>query len=328
MDVPSPVQPSLQRGASEQEQLEVRDGNTTKELGLKKQHVTTGTPSRLEQPPASTSKSRPSAVENRELVAGADVDADEKEDSDASVQTDSEADAETDVDEQGIADTIANSEAVAKTDGAVHSRSGIETDTETGVRSDSGAIIGIRKIWVTAEPDTDEDAVADGEADGRVRAESAADTEPDTDTDAVTTIELETEVGTEVETGPESEPEPDAGAETDVHADTEPKRAGNIGSHTKAAAEFGAAPGAESTIVAARVPRTNDENVGTVCAGERSSARPKRIHDGTSNIDQVSLWRSSLKVRMLTRRSRQRGQKPLGHQRCRDPERKCHQKHT
>lgn len=323
MDVQSPVQPSLLRGASEQEQLEVRDGNTTKELGLKKQNATTGTPSRLEPPPGSTSKSRPSAVENGELVAGADVDADEKKDSDASVQADSEADAETDVDEQGMADTTENTEAVAKTDGAVHARSGIETDTETGVRSDSGAIIdvdGIGKTWVTAEPDADEDAVAGGEADGRVRAESAADTEADTDTDAVTNIELETEV--------ETEPEPDAGAETDVHADTEPKRAENIGSHTKAAAEFGAASGAESTIVAAGVLITNGENVGTVCAGGRSSARRKRIYDDTSNIDQVSLWRSSLKARMLTRRSRQRGQRPLGHQRCRDPERKCHQKHT
>jgi hypothetical protein len=319
MDVQSPVQPSLLRGASEQEQLEVRDGNMPKELGLKRQNATTGTPSRLEPPPGSTSKSRPSAVEDGELVAGADVDTDEKKDSDASVQADSEADAETDVDEQGMADTTANTEAVAKTDGAVHARSGIETDTETGVRSDSGAIIdvdGIGKTRVNAEPDADEDAVADGEADGRVRAKSAADTEADTDTDAVTNIELETEV--------ETEPEPDAGAETDVHVDTEPKRAGNIGSHTKAAAKSGSAPGAESTTVAAGVPITNGENVGTVCAGERSSARRKRIYNGTSKIDQVSLWRSSLKARMLTRRSRQRGQKSLGHQRCRDPEKNCH----
>jgi hypothetical protein len=322
VDVQSPVQPSLLRGASEQEQLEVRDGNTTKELGLKKQTATTGTPSGLEPPLGSTSKSRPSAVEDEELVAGADVDADEKKDSDASVKADSEADAETDVDEQGMADTAANTE-----DGAVHARSGIETDTETGVRSDSGAIIdvdGIGKTWVNAEPDADEDAVADGEADdeadGRVRAESAADTEADTDTDAVTNIELETEV--------ETQPEPDAGAETDVHADTEPKRAGNIGSHTKAAAGFGAPPGAESTTVAAGVLRTNGENVGTVRAGEKSSARRKRIYNDTNKIDQVSLWRSPLKARMLTRRSRQRGQKSLGHQRCRDPERKCHQKHT
>jgi hypothetical protein len=219
MDVPSPVQPSLLRGASEQEQLKVRDGNMPKELGLKKQNATTGMLSRLEPPPGSTSKSRLIAVKDGELVAGADVDADEKKDSDASVQADSEADAETDVDEQGMVDTTANTEAVAETDCAVHARSGIETDTETGVRSD-------------------------GEADGRVRAESAADTEADTDTDAVTNIELETEVETEVET----EPEPDAGAETDVHADTEPKRAGNIGSHTKAAAEFGAAPGREQNL--------------------------------------------------------------------------------
>jgi U3 small nucleolar ribonucleoprotein component len=131
-----------------------------------------------------------------------------------------------------------------------------------------------------------------------------------------------------VETEVETEPEPDAGAETDVHADTGPKPAGNIGSHTKAAAEFVAAPGAESTTVAAEVPRINDENVDTVCAGDRSSVPRKRIYNGTSKIDQVSLWRSSLKARMLTRRSRQRGQKSLGHQRCRDPERKCHQKHT
>jgi hypothetical protein len=314
VDLQSPVQPSLLRGGSEQEQLEVRDGNTTKELGLKKQTATTGTPSGLEPPLGSTSKSRPSAVEDEELVAGADVDADEKKDSDASVQADSEADAETDVDEQGMADTAANTE-----DGAVHARSGIETHTETGVRSDSRAIIDvddIGKARVNTELDADEDAVTDG----RVRAESAADTEADTDTDAVTSTELET--------GVETQPEPDAGAETDVHADTEPKRAGNIGSHTKAAAGFGAPPGAEPTTVAAGVLRTNGENIGTVCAGEKSNARRKRIYNDTNKIDQVSLWGSSLKARMLTRRSRQRGQKSLGHQRCRDPERKCHQKHT
>lgn len=323
MDVQSPVQPSVLRGTSEQEQLEVRDGNTTKELGFKKQTATTGTPSRLEPPLGSSSNSKPSAVEDGELVAGAGVDADEKKDSDASVQADSEADAETDVDEQGMADTTANTEAVAKTDGAVHARSDIETDTETSVRSDSGASIdvdGIGKTRVNAVSDADEEAVADGEADGRVRAESAADTEADTNTDPVTNIELETEV--------ETEPEPDAGAETDVHADTEPKRAGNIGSHTKAAAGFGAPPGAKSTTVAAGVLRTNGENVGMVCAGERSSARRKRIYNNTSSMDQVSLWRLSLKARMLTRRSRQRGQKAPGHQRCRVPERKCHQKHT
>jgi hypothetical protein len=323
MDVQSPVQPSLLRRASEQEQLKVRDGNMPKELSLKKQSATTGTPPRLEPPPGSTPKSRPSALEDGEQVAGAEVDAAEKKDSDASVQADSEADAETDVDEQGMADTTANTEAVAKTDGAVHARSGIETDTETGVRSDSGAIIdvdGIGKTRVNAEPDADEDAVADGEPDGKVRAESAADTEADTDTDAVTNIELETEV--------ETEPEPDAGAETEVHADTEPKRAGNSGSHTKAAAESDAAPGAKSTTVAAGVPITNGENLGTVCAGERSKARRKRIYNDTSNVNQVSLWRSSLKARMLTRRSGQRGQKPLDHQRCRYPERKCHQKHA
>jgi hypothetical protein len=318
VDVQSPVQPSLLRGASEQEQLEVRDGNTTKELGLKKQTATTGTPSRLEPPLGSTSKSRPSAVEDGELVAGADVDADEKKDSDASVQADSEADAETDVDEQGMADTAANTE-----DGAVHARSGIETHTETGVRPDSRAIIDvddIGKARVNTELDADEDAVADGEADGKVRAESAADTEVDTDTDAVTNIQPETEV--------ETEKEPDAGPETDVHANIEPKRAGNIGSHTKTAAEFGAALGAESTTVAAGVPRTTGENVGTFCAGERWSARRKRTSNDTSSIDQVSLWRLSLKARMLTRRSRQRRQKAPGHQRYRVPERKCHQKHT
>jgi hypothetical protein len=293
VDVQSPVQPSPLRGASEQEQLDVRDGNTTKELGLKKQNATTGTPSRLEPPPGSTSKSRPSAVGDGELVAGADVDADELKDSDASVQADSEADAEKDVDEQGMADTTADIEAVAKTDGAVHARPGIETDTETGVRSDSGATIdvdGIGKTRVNAEADADEDAVADGEADGeadgKVRAESAADTEADTDTYPVTNIGLETEV----ETGPE----PDAGAETEVHGDTEPKRAGNIGSHTKAAAESGAAPGAKSTTVAAGVSITNGGNVGTVCAGERSSARRKRTYNDTSNVDQVSFRRSSL----------------------------------
>ena len=152
-DVQPPVQPSLLRGASEQEQLEVRDGNMPKELGLEKQNATTGTPSRLEPPPGPTSKSKPSAVEDGELVAGADVDADEKKDSDASVQADSEADAETDVDEQGVAGTIANTEAAAKTDGVVHARSGIETEMETGVRSDFWAIVdvdGIGKTRVTA----------------------------------------------------------------------------------------------------------------------------------------------------------------------------------
>jgi hypothetical protein len=322
MDVQSPVQPILLRGASGQDQLEIRDGNRTKELGLKKQNATTGTPLRLEPPPGPTWKSRPSAVKDGELVAGADVDADEKTDSDASVQADSEADAETNVDEQGVADTTANIEAVAQTDGAVHTRSGIETDTGTSVRSDSGASIdvyGIGKTRVNAVPDADEDAVADGRADGEVRAESAADTEADTDTDAVTNIEP----GTQVET----EPEPETGAETDAHADTEPKCVGKIGSHTKTAAEFGATPEAESTTVTAGVPRTNGKSVGTVCAGGRSSAQ-KRPYSDISNIDQVSLWRSSLKARMLTRRSRQRGQKSLDHQRCRHPERKCHQKHA
>jgi hypothetical protein len=178
------------------------------------------------------------------------------------------------VDEQDVADTTANTEAVAKTDGTVHARSGIETDTETGVRSESRASIdvgGIGKTRVNAVLDADEDAVPDGGADDEVRAESAADpeldTEPDTDTDAVTNVELETEA--------ETEPAPDAGAKTDVHVDTEPKRAENIGSHTEAAAELGAAPGAESTTVAAEVPRTNGENVGTVGAGERWSARRK-----------------------------------------------------
>jgi len=266
-------------------------------------------------------------VEDGELDVGADVDVDEKKDSDAGVHADSEADAETDVDDQGIADTAANSEAVAKTDGAAHARPGIGTDMETGIRSDFWAIVdvdGTGKTRVNAVPDADENAIADGEANGEtngeVRAESAADTEVDTDTDAVTNIQP----GIEVET----EPEPDTGAETDVHTDTEPKRAGNIGSHTKAAARSGAAPGAESTTVAAGVPKTNGESVASVRAGERSSVRRKRTYNDTSKIDQVSLWRSSLKARMLTRRSRQRGQKSLGHQGCRDPERKCLQKHT
>jgi hypothetical protein len=302
--------------------LEVRDGNRTKELGLKKQNATTGKPSRLKPPPGPTSKSRPSAVKDGELIAGANVDTDEKKDSDASVQADSEADAGTDVDEQGIADTTANTGVVAKADGAVHARSGIETETETGVRSDFWAIVdvdGIGRTRGTAEPDPDEDAVANGGADGEVRAESAAETEVDTDTDAVTNIEPETEA--------ETEPVPDAGAETDVHADTEPKRAGNIGSHTKPAAEFVVAPEAESTTVAAGVSKTNGKSVGTICAGGRSSAQKRPCSD-TSNVDQVSLWRSSLKARILTRRSRQRGPKSLDHQRCRHPERKCRQKHT
>jgi hypothetical protein len=262
-------------------------------------------------------------VKDGELVAGADLDADEKKDSDASVQANSEADAETDVDEQGIADTTANAEAVAKTDGAVHSRSGIETDTETSVRSDFWAIVdvdGIGKTRVTAEPDLDEDAVTDVAADGEARAESAVETEVDTDTDAVTNVEPATEA--------ETEPAPDASAETDVRANIEPKRAGNIESHTEAAVEFGAAPGAVSTTVTAEGPRINDENVDTVCAGERSSVGRKRLYNGTSKIDQVSLRRSSLKARMLTRRSRQRGQKAPGHRRCRVPERKCRPKHT
>ena len=230
------------------------------------------------------------------------------------------------MDEQGIADTTANTEAVAKTDDAVHARSDIEKET-TDVRSGFWAIVdvdGIGNTRVTAEPDADEDAVAGGEADGKLRAESVAETEADTeadiDTDAVTNVELATEV--------ETEPAPDAGAETDVHANTEPKRAENIGSHIEAAAEFGAAPGAESKTVVAQVPRINGGTVDTVCAGERSSVRRKRIYNGTSKIDQVSLWRSSLKPRMLTRRSRQRGQNSLGHQRYRDPEKQCHQKHA
>lgn len=322
MDVHSPVQPSPLRGASEQEQVEVQDGNTTKELGLKEQSATTGTPTISEPSPGPMPESRPSAVQDGKLISGADVDVDEKKDSTASVQADSEADAETDVDEQGIADTTANTEAVAKTDDAVHARSDIETET-TDVRSGFWAIVdvdGIGNTRVIAEPDTDEDTVADGEADGKLRAESAAETEADADTDAVTNVELATEA--------ETEPAPDAGTESDVHANAEPKRAGNIGSHTKAAAELGAAPGAEPTTVAAEVPRINGENVDTVCAGERSSFHRKRIYNGTSKIDQVSWWRSSLEARMLTRRSRQRGQKSLGHQRYRDPEKKCHQKHA
>lgn len=323
MDVQSPVQPSLLRGASEQEQLEVLDGDKTKELGLKKQSAATGTPSRPEPSPGSTLESSPSAVEDGNLVVGANVDADEKKDSDASVQAVSEADAETDVDEQGIAGTTGNCETIAMSDDAVSARSGTATDMEKGIRSDFWTIVdvdGTGKTCVNAEPDADEDAVADGEADGKVRAESAADSEVDVDADAVTDNQPETEV--------ETEDEPGADAETDIHADTEPKRAENSGSRTEAAAEVGAAPGAETTTVAAEVPRSNGENVDKICAGERSGVRRKRICNGTSKIDQVSLWRSSLKARMLTRHSRQRGQKWLGHQRCRDPERKCHQKHT
>jgi hypothetical protein len=221
-------------------------------------------------------------VQDGKLISGADVDVDEKKDSTASVQADSEADAETDVDEQGIAETTANSEAVAKTDDAVHARSDIETET-TDVRSGFWAVVdvdGIGNTRVTAKPETDEDTVADGEADGKLRAESAAETEADTHTDAVTNVELAAEA--------ETEPAPDAGAETDVHADTEPKRAGNIGSRIKPAPEFVVAPGAESTTVAARVPRTNGKSVGTVCAGGRSNAQ-KRPYNETSNIDQVSL---------------------------------------
>ena len=224
------------------------------------------------------------------------------------------------MDEQGIADTIANTEVVTKADGAVHARSGIETETNTGVRSDFWVIVNVNSIGKTrviAEPDADKEAVADSEPDGKSRAESVADTEADTeadtDTDAITDVEPETKAETELA--------PDAGAEIDVRANTEPKRVGNIESHKEAAAEFGVAPGAEPTTVAAEAPRINSENVDTVCARERSSARRKRVYNGTSKIDQVSLWRSSLKARILTRRSRQRGQKSLGYQRCRVLER-------
>ena len=50
------------------------------------------------------------------------------------------------MDEQGIADTIANTEVVAKADGAVHARSGIETETNTGVRSDFWVIVNVNSI--------------------------------------------------------------------------------------------------------------------------------------------------------------------------------------
>jgi hypothetical protein len=286
MDAQSPSQQSLLRGAFKPEQSEGQDGDISKELGLEKQNATTGLPSRPEPPRRSTSKSRTSAVEDGELVAGADVDADENKDSDASVQAESESNAGTDVDEQDLADNTTITKAVAKTDDAVYARSGIATDMEKGVRSEFWKIVdvhGTGKTCVNAEPDADEDAVADGEADGKVRAESAADTEADTDTEAVTIFEPETEV--------ETEKEPDAGAESDVHADTEPNRAGNTGSHTQAAAGLGAAPGAESNTATAGVLRTNGGNIGTVCAGERSSARRKRIYNDTSRIDQVSLWR-------------------------------------
>ena len=81
MDVQSPVQPSRPSGASEQEQMEVQNGDTAEELGLKEH---------------------------------------------------SETDAKTDVDEQGMADTTAITEAVTKTDGAIHATSGVERDMETG----------------------------------------------------------------------------------------------------------------------------------------------------------------------------------------------------
>lgn len=114
-----------------------------------------------------------------------------------------------------------------------------------------------------------------------MRAESAADTKADTDIDAITNIELVTKVETGLE--------PDIGAKTGVHTDTEPKPVGNIGTHTKAAAGFGVAAGAEYAIVAVGMFRTNSENISTVCARERSSARRKRIYNDISEIDQVSL---------------------------------------
>lgn len=88
------------------------------------------------------------------------------------------------------------------------------------------------------------------------------------DTDTVTNIEPETEV--------ETEPEHDASADTDFHADPEPKRARKI-DHTPS----------QLQTVAAGVLKINGENVGRVCAAERSSARRKRICTDTSNIDQV-----------------------------------------
>ncbi|TLD05650.1 hypothetical protein E2P81_ATG10617 [Venturia nashicola] len=141
------------------------------------------------------------------------------EDYHASVQADGEADAETDVEEQGMANSTAHTEAIAKLDGVVHTRSDIETDTETSVRSDLWAIVdvgGIGKTGMTAEPEAD-DAKADGEADGKT--------------------EVETELGS------------GAGAETDSHADTEPQRAKDTESHTKAVAECGAAPGKLVSVI-------------------------------------------------------------------------------
>lgn len=85
IDVQLPVQPSLLRKASEQEQADLRDSNMPKELGSKKQNANTGMLLRLELLLGLMSKSKPSATEDRELVAGADVDADKEKDSDASV---------------------------------------------------------------------------------------------------------------------------------------------------------------------------------------------------------------------------------------------------
>ena len=67
--------------------MEVRDSNRTKELGLEKQNTTIGigTLLRLKLLLELTLKLRLSTIKDRELVARADVNIDEKKDSDASV---------------------------------------------------------------------------------------------------------------------------------------------------------------------------------------------------------------------------------------------------
>lgn len=67
--------------------MEVRDSNRTKELGLEKQNATIGigTLLRLKLLLELTLKLRLSTIKDRELVARADVNIDEKKDSDASV---------------------------------------------------------------------------------------------------------------------------------------------------------------------------------------------------------------------------------------------------
>ena len=108
-------------------------------------------------------------------------------------------------------------------------------------------------------------------------AETKADTEADTNTDAILDAEREPKADTVLA--------PNIGTETDVRTNTELKRVGNIELYTKAAAEFGVAPGADLTIVAAKGPGINNKNVDTVCARERSSVCRKRMYNSTSKID-------------------------------------------